>query len=79
MLIPGVKIRILHYGCGQYTQYRHTEPRGNKTKCPKCAKMADWAFIEKVKVNEKYIGAWWPTSPEEKIGPRLRKMLEIRD
>ncbi len=71
-MVKGVRIRIYHHDCGQYTQLRRRPPRNN-VRCPACGRLATtWLFEAEVQVNEKFVGAWWPTTPQEKMGSRLR-------
>ena len=75
-MVKGVRIRIYHKDCGQYTQLRRKPPRNN-VRCPKCGKRASiWVFESELEIDKDYIGAWWPTMPLEKMGPGLRALLE---
>jgi hypothetical protein len=75
-LVPGVKIRVIHPDCGQYTQLRKNEPKGDKTRCPSCGKLTMWSFVENCRINPEYFGSYWRTTAGEKYGPRLRKIIE---
>ena len=77
--VSGVKIRVYHVGCGQYTIIRHTEPKGERVECPICGKLTgSWVLLKKCKIDPKRSGSYWKTTVGGKMSLSLRDMLRLR-
>ena len=75
-MIDGVRVRIYHQPCGQFTQLRKRIPTRPKVKCPECGGLTEgWTIDAKVKIKDGALNSYWRTKPEEKMCRSLRQVL----